>query len=62
MRKPYLVAWEIDIWAESPLEAAQEALRIQRDVNSDALVFDVHDGEAQRSTRVDLADNSETPL
>jgi hypothetical protein len=39
----YLVKWEIDIDADSPLEAAKEALRIQRDPESIATVFKVND-------------------
>ena len=37
----YLVEWKIDIDANSPEEAAAQALYIQRDVESTALVFDV---------------------
>ncbi len=43
--KTYRVAWYIDIDAESPREAALEALEIQRDLDSAALVFMV-DGAA----------------
>jgi len=39
----YRVEWEIEIDAESPEEAAAEALRIQRDVNSMATCFKVWD-------------------
>ena len=35
----YAVKWEIDIEAESPREAAEEALMIQLDAESTALVF-----------------------
>lgn len=58
----YSVKWEIDIEAVSPVEAAREALRIQRDdCDADTLndsantatVFDVTD-EAGVVTRVDL--------
>jgi len=37
----YLVKWEIEIDADSPREAAQKALAIQRDPNSIATVFAV---------------------
>lgn len=37
----YRVTWKIDINAESPREAAEEARRIQRDPDSTANVFDV---------------------
>ena len=43
--RPYLVKWEIDIWANSPKEAAKEALKIQRDPNSKAVVFKVLENE-----------------
>lgn len=51
----YLVTWEIDIDAETPLEAARIALEIQRDKDSTATVFDVtnhHDSDDR--TCVDL--------
>jgi len=37
----YEVKWEIDIYADSPEEAAQKALEIQRDPNSIATHFEV---------------------
>lgn len=37
----YRVIWMIDIEAESPQEAAAEALKIQRDPDSTATSFDV---------------------
>lgn len=40
----YLVTWEIDIEADSPREAAEAALHIQRDPDSIATVFKV-DGQ-----------------
>lgn len=39
----YHVVWEIDLDAESHEEAAQEALRVHRDVSSIASVFKVTD-------------------
>ncbi len=39
--KSFRVTWEIDIDATSPREAAEMALRIQRDVDSIATVFSV---------------------
>lgn len=56
----YLVTWEINICAETPSEAADEALRIQRDIESSATVFDVYEMQRNRpqrfwkSTRIDL--------
>ncbi len=41
----YAVSWEIDIEADSPMEAAQKALEIQRDPESIATVFLVSDEE-----------------
>ena len=38
---PFLVKWEIEIEAETPQEAAQKALEIQRDPESIANVFQV---------------------
>lgn len=37
----YHIKWEIDVTAGSPLEAAREALTIQRDPKSIATVFEV---------------------
>ena len=37
----YRVTWEIDIEADTPLEAAEEALTIQRDPESTATFFKV---------------------
>lgn len=39
--KSYLVTWTIDIEANSPEEAAIEALRIQQDLDSEADHFEV---------------------
>ena len=49
----YLVTWEIEISAESPEEAALEALRIQRDPRSIATVFKVND-EDEKQWMADL--------
>lgn len=48
----YRVVWEIDIEAESPEEAAEQALEAQRDPESIATVFDVFEASGKR-TRVD---------
>ena len=37
----FRVAWEIDVEAETPRQAAEEALKIQRDPDSVATVFEV---------------------
>ena len=44
--KSFRVKWEIDVDATDVRNAAREALRIQRDLNSQALCFDVTDGES----------------
>ncbi len=51
----YHVTWEIDICAETPEEAAQQALEIQRRPTGWATVFMVNDGKTE--TRVDLDDD-----
>ena len=48
MTKEYLVTWQIEIEADSAEEAAQEALKIQRDPESIANVFTVSDGETEQ--------------
>lgn len=61
----YLVRWEIDIEADSPVEAAREALRIQRDVGSEATVFEVastRNPEPWEFTRIDAASYKECEL
>jgi len=45
--KQYTVVWEIQITASSKEEAAKEALAIQRDPESTALVFRVFDDEGE---------------
>lgn len=50
--KSYKVIWEIDLDAESPEDAAREALRIQQNPQS-TTVFEVHRG---RVTLVDLGE------
>lgn len=49
----YKLVWEIEINAETPLEAARKALEYQRDPDGKATVFDIiaEDGEV---TQVDL--------
>ncbi len=50
----YLITWIIDIEADSPEEAAEEALTIQRRPNSIATVFEVLDMGTDVTTTVDL--------
>jgi len=53
----YRVSWEIDIDADSPREAAERALEIQRRPDSTATVFTVRD-ETGESIEVDLGEGS----
>ena len=54
----YLVVWEINISADTPRDAAQRALEIQRDPNSTATVFRVLvEGGAAFDTTVDVGDD-----
>ncbi|MCK9195397.1 MAG: hypothetical protein WC405_17865 [Syntrophales bacterium] len=39
--KTYRVIWTIDIDAENAVDAAHDALKIQRDPSSEALIFEV---------------------
>ncbi len=50
----YLVRWEINIDADSPVEAAKEARRIQLDTSSTATVFEVIDEETDKVEQIDL--------
>ena len=52
------VRWEIDVDAEMPREAAEQARQIQLDYNSTAVVFDVRDATG-KTTRVDLLEEPE---
>ena len=54
--KTYRVTWEIDIGANSEREAASTALKIQRDKNSWAVVFDVQAMDSEDPVHVDLAE------
>lgn len=46
----YKVVWEIDISADSPEEAVKEALEIQRDISSEATMFEVYQNNQLVST------------
>jgi hypothetical protein len=50
----YKVTWVIELDADSPEEAAWEALRIQRDKSSEALSFDVEHLGSGKEVGVDL--------
>lgn len=52
----YKVTWIIDIDAETPEDAAAEALNIQRDVESQALFFTVLNKDTDEEVGIDLID------
>jgi hypothetical protein len=56
--KEYHVSWEIDLYAESPREAAERALAIQRNPDSMATVFVVADEEGNIE-HIDLKDGTD---
>jgi hypothetical protein len=56
--RTFSVNWKIDIVAETPEEAAKQALEIHRDPNSTATVFDVYDDQGN-CTCVDLLETEE---
>ena len=53
-QRHYHVIWEIDIWASTPRKAAEEALKMQRDPNGTATVFDVFSGKPETARHIDL--------
>lgn len=53
MNRSYKVKWVIDIDASSPEEAAWEALKIQRDRNSEATAFEVELSSPRNHERID---------
>jgi len=55
----YLVTWEIDIEADSPQDAARQALAIQRDAESSAICFTVTHQTTQTKIAVDLENPEE---
>lgn len=59
----YLVQWEMPIEADSPLEAAQKALRIHRNPESIATIFTVSwtgsDNQFAHTESVDLEEYEE---
>jgi len=59
--KHYFLRWEIDIHAETAREAAEEALKIQRDPGSTATVFEVIDTETGDTTTIDLEEEEGGP-
>lgn len=55
----YTVTWQIDIEAETPEEAAVQALAVQRDSLSTATVFEVFNANTGEITSVDLREVDE---
>jgi hypothetical protein len=55
----FRVIWEIDIDADSPKAAAQEARALQLKVNTSATVFDIWEPAAGKMHRIDLAEDSD---
>ena len=49
----YQVEWAIDVDAESPQDAALQCLKMQRDPDSTATIFDVWTPDGER-TRVEI--------
>lgn len=61
MSDTYIVIWEIEMVAESPLEATQKALKIMRDENSISTVFGVTNSNGDEVT-IDLEDLDDSLL
>ena len=59
--KEYRVKWEIEVFADSPEDAARWALATLRDLDSTATVFDVK-RHRRRTVRVDLTLNKTETL
>jgi hypothetical protein len=58
--REYTALWQIELTAASPRAAAEQALEVQRDPRSDALVFDIT-ADGAPPVRVDLADTDAEP-
>ena len=59
----YKITWEIEVDADTPLEAVKEAQKIQRDRDSLATVFTVKDQDTDKSFLVDLyLDDEDNPV
>lgn len=57
----YQATWQINVDAETPVDAAKTALEIQRDPTSTATVFTVV-SDTGKSTEVDLQELGEVPV
>jgi hypothetical protein len=56
-RKEYLVAWEIELGAYSPREAAEHARAIVRRPGTHATLFSVTDVASRQTYAIDLDDD-----
>ena len=54
--KEYRVSWTVDVNADSPKEAAKEALKMQRNPESDAVVFKVFERGRMKADGVTFVD------
>ena len=50
----YLVKWEVDLWADSPEEAARQAREVQLDKGSTATCFNIVDNSKNKQFFIDL--------
>lgn len=57
--KTYKLAWEIQVEAENPLEAAKEGLAIMQDENSTATAFYVQAEDEKEIVSVDLSEDDD---
>jgi hypothetical protein len=55
----YLVKWAMNIEADTPEQAAEEALKIHRDVESEASIFNVIDLDTNISKLVDAVEDDD---
>lgn len=56
MEQRFHVVWEIDVYAETPREAAQQAFDHMQRVNTTANYFEVYDQDGEK-TIVDLEED-----
>ena len=59
MGKSFYVTWEIDIEADDPRQAAEQAFACMRRLETTATVFCVTDCETGVTARIDLLESSE---
>ncbi len=54
----YFITWEIDIEADTPMEAAKQAFAIHRNPDSIASIFDVIDNATGQNFRIDVLEDT----